>query len=329
MPHQRGQGNQDPNYLTYRWTIGEYASKMGVGAAEEVFTRASRGMIQYWKRKYESGQIPQSWGGKRWEKEKSKEIRYLILVHALANAASSLLDFKAMLAKHGHTVSKAYISRVFKSWKWNLKQPHHVAIHKFTAENITYYAHFLVWIQDIDPSRIHYFDESYFRSKALQKKRVWGPSGQSSQLITDVNFTEAYSLLLLTDLTNANNSYFVDLRQGTVDQYDVLNFFIAAVEKGILRQGDYLAMDNATLHSGMDMFPTLMRILTNAGVQLIWLPTYSPELNPCEMVFGRTKTYLRGHRNTSMPFWLEIFNALACVAPWEELMNWYLRCRSL
>lgn len=310
-------GNRDPNYLTYRWTIGEYASKMGVAAAEEVFTRASRGMIQYWKRIYESGKIPQSWGGKRWEKEKSNEIKYLILTHVLTNSGATLLDIKSMLAQHGHTVSKAYISRVFKVWRWNLKQPYHVAAYKFTAANITYYGHFLVWIQDIDPSRIKYFDESYFKSKALQKTRVRGPRGQSSQLISSASFTEAYSLLLLTDLTNVDNPYFIDLRQDTVDQYDVLNFIAAAIQAKRLKRGDFLIMDNATLHSAMDMFPVLMIMLTAAGVQLIWLPTYSPELNPCELVFGRLKAHLRANRNTRLSFWLEIFSALASVAQWE------------
>jgi len=43
-------------------------------------------------------------------------------------------------------------------------------------------------------------------------------------------------------------------------------------------------IDNATVHRGDYSFPVLQDLLEAHGVHLIFLPKYSPELNPCELV---------------------------------------------
>ena len=46
-------------------------------------------------------------------------------------------------------------------------------------------------------------------------------------------------------------------------------------------------MDNATVHKGLESMRFLSPLLRAAGVKLLFLPKYSPELNPCEEVrFG-------------------------------------------
>jgi hypothetical protein len=46
-------------------------------------------------------------------------------------------------------------------------------------------------------------------------------------------------------------------------------------------------MDNAPIHVADDMLRVLETILDLADVRLFFLPKYSPELNPCEMVFAQ------------------------------------------
>jgi hypothetical protein len=52
-------------------------------------------------------------------------------------------------------------------------------------------------------------------------------------------------------------------------------------------------MDNAPVHVARDMLNVLDAVLDLAGVRLFFLPKYSPELNPCEMVFAQVRCFAR------------------------------------
>ena len=48
-------------------------------------------------------------------------------------------------------------------------------------------------------------------------------------------------------------------------------------------------MDNLQSHKN----PEARRILREAGVKILYLPPYSPDMNPIEMCFSKIKTILR------------------------------------
>ncbi len=60
------------------------------------------------------------------------------------------------------------------------------------------------------------------------------------------------------------------------------------------------------------------------SVTLFLLPTYSPELNPCERIFGMVKTHLRNKRRESQ-FLDEIAVALSLV-DFENVTRFYSHC---
>lgn len=63
--------------------------------------------------------------------------------------------------------------------------------------------------------------------------------------------------------------------------------------EGALKAGDILVMDNASVHTGNEHQQRFRDMLRDAGVEFALLPTYSPELNPCEFVFSRIKHFIR------------------------------------
>jgi transposase len=68
--------------------------------------------------------------------------------------------------------------------------------------------------------------------------------------------------------------------------------FITYVEKvlvPVLRPGDIVIMDNLGSHKGQ----AVRRLIRSAGAKLIFLPKYSPDLNPIEQVFAKLKHLLR------------------------------------
>jgi len=69
-------------------------------------------------------------------------------------------------------------------------------------------------------------------------------------------------------------------------------WFLAYVEQVLiptLSPGDIVVMDNLGSHKGK----AVRRAIRTAGAHLIFLPPYSPDLNPIEQVFAKLKALLR------------------------------------
>lgn len=56
-----------------------------------------------------------------------------------------------------------------------------------------------------------------------------------------------------------------------------------------LKPGDIVVMDNLPAHKS----PAVRTIIEAAGAELLYLPPYSPDLNPIEMAFSKMKAYLK------------------------------------
>lgn len=68
--------------------------------------------------------------------------------------------------------------------------------------------------------------------------------------------------------------------------------FLAYVRKMLipaLRPGDIVVLDNLGSHKGSQVREAIQA----AGARLVFLPAYSPDLNPIEQVFAKIKTLLR------------------------------------
>ena len=70
------------------------------------------------------------------------------------------------------------------------------------------------------------------------------------------------------------------------------NVFQAFVEQVLvpqLRPGDVVVLDNLSSHKGA----ATRALIEKAGARLLFLPPYSPDLNPIEMIFSKIKQSLR------------------------------------
>jgi len=85
-----------------------------------------------------------------------------------------------------------------------------------------------------------------------------------------------------------------------------------------------LVIDNCAVHAGEDSSTVLFSLLEAAGVKLVFLPTYSPELNPCELIFAEVKNYLRFNR-TNDNFDREVIFAFSMVTI-IDVFSMYLEC---
>ena len=70
---------------------------------------------------------------------------------------------------------------------------------------------------------------------------------------------------------------------------DAFETYVARVLVPELRPGDIVVMDNLSSHKG----PRVRELIEAAGARLLYLPPYSPDLNPIEKAFSKLKALLR------------------------------------
>jgi len=88
-----------------------------------------------------------------------------------------------------------------------------------------------------------------------------------------------------------------------------------------LKTSDYLIIDNA----GTRSWHVFKLCLEAYGVTLVYLPAYSPELNPCELVFGRMKQHIRNYKEFGTTIIVELLRAIAAIT-YEKMVAWFGRC---
>jgi transposase len=124
-------------------------------------------------------------------------------------------------------------------------------------------------------------------------------------------------------------TFLAALRHDRIDAPCVLDgpingqLFTAYVEQFLvptLSPGDIVIMDNLGSHKGQ----TVRKAIRAAGAKLLFLPPYSPDLNPIEQVFAKLKLLLRKAAERSVEAtWQRIGTLLDCFPP-NECAN-YLR----
>jgi transposase len=103
---------------------------------------------------------------------------------------------------------------------------------------------------------------------------------------------------------------------------EVFEAYVRQVLCPMLRPGDIVVMDNLSPHKS----PTSLCFITQAGAQALFLPAYSPDLNPIEMMWSKLKNTLRSlEARTQESLIAAIGKALAQITA-QDAMNWFAHC---
>lgn len=101
--------------------------------------------------------------------------------------------------------------------------------------------------------------------------------------------------------------------------------FNAYVEKFLvptLKPGDMVILDNLNVHKS----EIAQKMILDNGCSYIFLPEYSPDLNPIEKMWSKVKQILRGIKaRTSEELYKAIKNALGCITQ-ADAEGWFASC---
>jgi len=174
-----------------------------------------------------------------------------------------------------------------------------------------------VWQGYMDPERFVFLDETG-ATTAMTRRSGWGVRGER--------------LVDAAPAGHGKTTTFVAGLRGTgviaplvLDGPMTGEWFRAYVEQMLapaLHPGDVVVLDNLAAHKAGGVESAIR----HAGASLLYLPPYSPDLNPIEQLFAKLKTLLRkAAARTKDALWDTLGTLLDAFTP-EECANYLANC---
>ncbi len=152
----------------------------------------------------------------------------------------------------------------------------------------------------------------------MTRLRGRAPRGQRLIDKTPHGHWKTTTLIAALDAEGVRCSTVVD---GAVNG-DIFEAFVEQVLVPTLHPGDVVVMDNLSSHKRA----RTRELIESAEADLVFLPPYSPDLNPIEMVFSKIKQLLRSLRcRTKGALWNSMQSVLDQVTP-TDATNCFTHC---
>jgi transposase len=101
--------------------------------------------------------------------------------------------------------------------------------------------------------------------------------------------------------------------------------FCAYVEQAlvpVLRGGDVVVMDNLPSHKP----PRVRELIESAGAKLLYLPPYSPDFNPIEMIWSKVKRLLRSAAARTVDTLHDAFGTALAAVTTRDILGCFRHC---
>jgi transposase len=148
------------------------------------------------------------------------------------------------------------------------------------------------------------------RGRTLRGKRLHAsaPAGhwRTTTMISSIRFDGSTACLILEGATDT----------------EVFRTYVERVLVPTLQPGDIVVMDNLAPHKN----PQTLALIEQAGAEALFLPAYSPDLNPIEKMWSKVKNRLRSlAARTAEELQKAIATALGEVTA-KDAASWFASC---
>lgn len=163
--------------------------------------------------------------------------------------------------------------------------------------------------KELDPTKLVFLDETWAKTN-MTPLRGWAPKGERLIDYAPHGHWKTTTFIAALRHDQITAPYVFD---GPINGAS----FLAWVEQSLvktLKAGDIVVMDNLGSHK----VAGVREAIEAAGATILYLPPYSPDLNPIEQVFAKLKTLLRKTAaRTVDALWAAIGKLLDAFSPQE------------
>ena len=168
---------------------------------------------------------------------------------------------------------------------------------------------------DLDPERLVFIDETW-ASTNMARQRGRAPKGERLLAAIPHGHWKTTTFVAGLRLSGMMAPMVLD---GPINR-DAFQAYIDQVLVPELKPADIVIMDNLSSHKGAKV----REAIEAAGAILLYLPPYSPDLNPIENAFAKLKALLRkAAARTVDGLWAAIARVIDLFTP-EEFLNYFI-----
>jgi transposase len=236
--------------------------------------------------------------------EKTKKTSKVLTSSVLEFLALLIREYPSSWKKHyassleetiDENITDEMISKALNLMKYSRKKVSKVALEKYSESNMNYYSRFLMWRMNIPSISLKFLDEVHFDRSDIGNDYGYSPVGERIQRTTFWNAGKKIESFTVTCLCgiDLNDGLFFDIKSGASDGESYFTFVSNAFKQNALKMNELLLVDNAKIHVGFSgsMVQDLLQV---NNMKYYGIPTYSPELNPIELIFAKVKYDLKG-----------------------------------
>ncbi len=109
--------------------------------------------------------------------------------------------------------------------------------------------------------------------------------------------------------------------EGATDT-EVFRAYVERVLCPRVQAGDRVVMDNLSPHKS----EATLALLSQAGAEILFLPPYSPDLNPIEKMWSKVKNHLRSAEARTQSELTQAIGAALKTVTRQDATNWFAHC---
>jgi len=163
------------------------------------------------------------------------------------------------------------------------------------------------------PEQLIFLDESGFHI-AMTRGYARAPRGQRAACRVPRNWGQNHTLICTLGLTGPMAPLVVE---GSVNGA-VFEWYVREVLCPSLLPGQVVVMDNLSSHHRA----SIRTLIQDQGCELMFLPPYSPDFNPIELMFAKLKALLRGQAQRTVKTLLAALWAALDAITGQEAARW-------
>jgi transposase len=171
--------------------------------------------------------------------------------------------------------------------------------------------------EQIETEQLVFVDEMGTNT-SLSTMYAWAPKGQRAYWCVPRNRGANTTVLSSMSVEGMGPSLTVEGATTSV----VFEAYVEQVLAPELRKGQVVVMDNLTAHKG----ERVKELIEEQGCELIYLPPYSPDLNPIEEAFSKVKRLLRKAEARTKEVLVEAIGSALSAVTSEDARGFFEHC---